>query len=346
MDGSVKSIQGISVIITTRNRAPTLRGALQDILQQENEGVSHEVIIVDNNSTDETFEVVSSFQRHSPKLRYVFEEKVGISFGRNAGIQSSQFDIIAFTDDDVRVANDWLATIHRRLLADPEIDCVGGKVLPNWRTEPPRWLDKEHWWPLALVDWGDEAFYTNAERPLCLPTANCAFRREVFENLGDFSPSYSGREDHELFLRFWQAGRIGLYAPELVVYAEVQDERLSKSYHRNWNRVTGRANSKMRLDELLTSDGRLRKMEIPQTTLFGIPGFLYREFLIEGGRLLKSLIAGTEGRRLQHENRLCYLSSYMAQRHEEYVASPPHSRLTELGQFLAAIIRKKLRRGS
>src|ERR1051325_5562765 len=204
----------ISVVITTYNRRDLLSGALDSILRQQAGGVRFEVIVVDNNSADGTREVVGSLiEMSGPPLRYIFEARLGISEGRNTGIMSARAPIIAFTDDDVRVGPDWIANIKRAFDEHPEADFIGGKILPRWRVAPPRWLTRNHWWPLALLDYGGETFYVSADNPICLPTANLSFRREVFERVGLFSSDFSSREDHELLVRLWRASRRGLYVP-------------------------------------------------------------------------------------------------------------------------------------
>jgi glycosyltransferase involved in cell wall biosynthesis len=305
----------ISAVITTYNRSEMLAKALEAVLSQESGGVSYEVVVVDNNSTDNTRETVEGFiAKGHDNLRYVFEPKQGIAHGRNAGVAAAQGDIIAFTDDDVVVTGNWIATIKRALDENPDVDFIGGKILPEWLEPPPKWLTVDHWWPLALLDRGDNRFYVNASNPLCLPTANASFRREVFSRTELFSPEFSGREDYEFFVRLWQEGGQGLYVPELVVIARVQPERLSRSYHRRWNVMTGKFNSLMRLDEITAPDGSLMK-ERPRTVkLFGVPGFMYREFVSEGLAWLRQSVFGDHSSKLRHENRLCYLAGYMSKR--------------------------------
>src|ERR1043165_5266525 len=95
----------ISVIISTYNRSDMLPGALESVLAQEAGDVRYELIVVDNNSTDKTREVVESFiARGHENVRYIFEGKQGLSHARNAGIAAARSPLIVFTDDDVRAA--------------------------------------------------------------------------------------------------------------------------------------------------------------------------------------------------------------------------------------------------
>src|SRR5205085_10674009 len=160
-------------VLSTYNRCGMLEAALDSALAQESRGVHYEVIVVDNNSTDRTREVVEQriAQGHA-NLRYIFEAKQGVSYARNIGVAKADAPLIAFADDDVRVASDWVANIKREFDLHPEIDYLGGKILPQWPSPPPDWLTRDHWWALALLDCGDEPFYVDADHLVCLPTAN------------------------------------------------------------------------------------------------------------------------------------------------------------------------------
>src|SRR5215471_16449490 len=164
----------IAVIISTYNRSDMLNNALDGVLCQNEEGsIPYQVIVVDNNSTDNTRGVVEShIARGHENLQYVFEPRQGVSYARNTGVARAKAPIIAFTDDDVRVARDWIANIKAEFDEHPDIAFLGGKILPHWKTAPPDWLNRDHWWALALLDYGEEPFYVNADNPLCLPTAN------------------------------------------------------------------------------------------------------------------------------------------------------------------------------
>ena len=105
----------VTVIIATYNRADMLPGALESVLAQEADGVRYEVIVVDNNSPDQTREVVESFiARGHRNLRYLFEGRQGVAYARNTALAHASAPIIAFTDDDVRVSPDWVAMISAR----------------------------------------------------------------------------------------------------------------------------------------------------------------------------------------------------------------------------------------
>ena len=332
----------ISAVITTFNRASMLGTALEALLSQKADGVRYEVVVVDNNSSDNTNALVEGLiARGQTNLRYVFEPRQGISYGRNAGIAAALGDIVAFTDDDVFVSEKWVSTIMRTFAENPDVGYIGGKILPHWAAPPPPWLTVHHWWPLALLDAGDEPFRVSASNALCLPTANAAFRRSVFSIVGPYSPEFSGREDHEMYLRLWEAGIEGLYVPELVVTAPVQPDRYRKGYHRSWNKRTGELNSLMHLDERSTPHGGIVPTErVPRgVTLFGVPLAIYRQFVTEGAAWFKNVVVShNESEQLQHENRLFYLAGYVGMRYEVATTQRDYSTGEDIASFLKGIL--------
>jgi glucosyl-dolichyl phosphate glucuronosyltransferase len=88
----------VSIVISTYNRSQMLSRAIESVLDQQG-SVSYELVVVDNNCTDTTAQVVKHYAEQSRIVRYVFEAKQGVSYGRNAGISAARADLIAFTDD-------------------------------------------------------------------------------------------------------------------------------------------------------------------------------------------------------------------------------------------------------
>jgi glycosyltransferase involved in cell wall biosynthesis len=308
----------VSVVISTYNRAEVLPYALESLLQQKPPDVPYEIVVVDNNSTDSTRAVVESFMARGYRhLRYLFESRQGVAYGRNAGILASTAPIIAFTDDDVTVAPDWVRTLKQALDAHPEADCVGGRVLPRWSLPVPSWLCRENWGPLALLDYGDAPFYVNASKRLCLIGANTAFRRAVFSRVGllaNHVQSYKrevGTEDHELLLRLWRSGGQGLYLPSLVVTSGIASERVTKAYHRRWHTRHGRSMARMR-DEGFEQTRRGR--------VFGAPGWICRTAVEGAVRCVACLLRGDPDRAFLHETRVRFSVGFLATRWREFAS--------------------------
>jgi glycosyltransferase involved in cell wall biosynthesis len=262
----------LSVILPTFNRANALKRALAALLRQSAMPDAYEVVVVDNNSSDGTAGVVALFEDR--RIRLISEPRQGLSYARNAGLAAARAPIVAFTDDDVEVAPDWVETIVATLARYPHVDGLGGRVLPSWQNGRPPWLTREHWAPLALQDHGDARRVFDRSAPIGLIGANVAFRRDVFERIGAFSPAVQrvkdgigSTEDHELLVRLYESGGRMLYQPKLLVMARVSGDRCDRRYHRRWHEGHGRFYALMRLPE----------MERARVTPFGVPGHLLRE---------------------------------------------------------------------
>ncbi len=343
----------VAVVICTYNRAAMLAPAIEGVLAQGVGDVRYELIVVDNNSTDETRRVVESFlDGGATNLRYIMEERQGKSFAINTGITHARAPIIAFTDDDVRAEPNWISEIKQTFDVHPEVDYVGGKVLPLWEREPPAWLTAEHWAPLAISDYGEAEFYVDVNRPLCLVGANLVVRREVFDKVGMFATEFQrvkdnigSTEDHEWQLRVWQAGMRGLYAPRIVIVADVQADRLEKEYHRRWHTGHGGYAALMRLYEITDENGRLQKdLPADTVTLFGSPSYIYRNLIVELTGWLKATMRRNESVALLHEVHARKFISYLRKRYEMTKPARTHSNAIELGRFAANLLSKKVGR--
>jgi glucosyl-dolichyl phosphate glucuronosyltransferase len=340
--GSLTEPLDISVIICTYNRCDLLKKSIESLLAQDCGPLRYELIIVDNNSSDRTKEVCQPFlSPGDPPVRYIFEPEQGVSYARNRAISQAKAPILAFSDDDICVSRDWLASIKRAFDEHPEAAGIGGKVLPKWQDEPPRWLTRSHWTPLALQDYGEAALPINAGHPLCLITANLALRREVFERIGLFSPTLQrvkngigSMEDHELHLRLWKADFQEIYVPYVLVHALVQAERLTKAYHRKWYKGHGYFYALMGDQEFERSAARL----------FDVPGHLYKQAFFDLLQWGKNRLSGNQERAFRHETSLCFFAGFFQQRLQTFRRSENPSLLRELGSFLYSLCR--LYRGS
>jgi glycosyltransferase involved in cell wall biosynthesis len=329
----------VSVIICTYNRSDILPKALESITTQKSGDVNYEVLIVDNNSTDGTRQVCESFLSQSRvSLRYIFEERQGISYARNTGIANARAPILAFTDDDVYVSEDWVARIKQAFDNYPGADAVGGKVLPDWEVDPPSWLTREHWGPLALLDFGDNPAGVDADNPICLIGANFAFRREVFNHVGLFLPALQrvrggigSMEDHELLVRLWHKDRRAMYVPDLVVIAEVQPERVTKQYHRKWHRGHGHFYAMMRDEEMERSAARL----------FDVPAHLYKQALANLLKLVKHRLSGNDESAFIYETQLHFFMGFFKTRREQFLASNNRSVFREIASFIRYLVLPK-----
>jgi glycosyltransferase involved in cell wall biosynthesis len=230
-----------SVIVCTYNRHPSLAKALESIAASEvPESIDWEVLVVDNNSSDQTREVVEDFYlRYAGRFRYLFEPQQGKSYALNAGIRESQSEILAFADDDAIVEPDWLWNLTQALHGG-EWAGSGGRIIPVWGRPLPGWLstdDPNTMGPFVAFDLGPES------GPLTRPPygANMAFRREAFEKYGGFRTdlgprpgSEIRREDIEFAQRLLVGGERLRYEAGAVVHHPVPKARMEKGFVLRW----------------------------------------------------------------------------------------------------------------
>jgi GT2 family glycosyltransferase len=233
----------ITVIIATYHRAALLDECL-DHLRRQRFAPGDEVIVVDNGSTDDTTAVVARHQaRVAVPLHLLHEHRPGKSHAIARALATATGDILAFTDDDVNVDDDWLEAL-RDAMADPAVALVGGPVRPRWQSTVPRWIRRARdrhprlGAPLALLDYGDRPTALGERTAL---GANLAVRREVFAKVGGF-PAHLGKrrgtllsgEDHELCRRVHDAGFMAMYVPQAAVQHWVPADRARVSYFLRW----------------------------------------------------------------------------------------------------------------
>jgi glucosyl-dolichyl phosphate glucuronosyltransferase len=229
----------ISVVVCTYNRCESLKRTLKGFSEVVfPEGYSWELVLVDNNSKDETKIIAEEFKEESGlNLKYVFEAKQGLSYARNRGINHSKGEIIAFTDDDVVVDRYWLLNIERAF-EEHDVSCVGGKILPVWEIPKPKWLKHDLHYMLALLDYGDKPFYLKS--PI-IWGANFSVKADIFGKYGGFDANLGripGRlfagEETEFVRRILNKGEKILYDPNAVVYHYISSDKISKRYFRKW----------------------------------------------------------------------------------------------------------------
>ena len=331
----------ISVVVSTHNRQDDLGAALESLLHQVGD-VPYEVLIVDNNSTDDTRAVVERAIESSPvPLKYLFEPRQGVSYGRNTGILHARAPIVAITDDDCRPAPDWIAAIAQTFEKYPDIDCIGGRVVPAWPDYVPSWFTTRQTSPLAICEHGDDDLPVDAgHAALCLLTANFASRRSAFEKAGMFSTDYPRGQDRELQLRMWGVGCRGLYAPRLVVMVPIPPARLQKPYFRSWYRKYGRVHARMELLDRLDKHGRLVSPPV-DSQLFGSSLHVHRALAMSVLGWLLAAVRRRESDRVYHENRICYLGNYIATSFKRARQTQPGSVPSQVARILITRLRRK-----
>lgn len=250
----------LSLIIATYNRAPYLMRTLRSVAMQTLENSLYEVIVVNNNSTDNTAEQVEQFRREHPQipLRLIRETQQGLSHARNCGIENSSGEFIVFIDDDEEINPIFLAEHYNLYRQHPQVAAAGGVMTPLYEFPTPKWLSPYTEKLLAsALNLG----------PRCKPFrrgsypigGNMSMRRRVFADYGLFNTQLGrtgstllGGEEKDLFERLRAGGEQIYYLPTAIVLHIIPQERLTDAFFKKLTRQIG-------ISERLRTQGRSPK---------------------------------------------------------------------------------------
>ncbi len=247
----------ISAIICTHNRDTYLGDAIESLLQQD--FGNFEILVVDNGSSDRTKEVVAERQS-DPRVKYIYEPTLGLSFARNTGFEQARSEILAYLDDDAIASPQWLRTLWNAYQQNENLAIAGGKVTLIWPegVQPPVWLSPGLAENLGAYDLGDQM--TLIREPGLTPRGlNYSIRRSFLEKVGGFDLNLgrvgksllSNEELHMTELALNQGWEVA-YLPSAIAAHNVAPERLKHSWFlsRGWwqgisecyrEQLTGRA---------------------------------------------------------------------------------------------------------
>jgi GT2 family glycosyltransferase len=231
----------LSVLVSTHNRARDLARFLDSLSRMKPLPRGNwEVIVVDNNSSDDTKSVVERAVASAPeRIRYVFEARRGKSRGLNAGLAAVQGRIVAFTDDDAVVRPEWAESIVQFFDNHPEAVCVGGRVElfnPEDASTSTRMMGE------SQVIGIDELDVT------CIQIIGCnmAFRKEVLSETGAFDTDigpgskFGVAEDLDYLYRVLSRGYQAHYEPSIAVLHNHERRSKSDLDRLAFNYLTGR----------------------------------------------------------------------------------------------------------
>lgn len=225
----------ISVVICTLNNSNSLKITANQILQNEVDvPKDFELLIIDNNSTDDTASVIEQLPISRIDIRAIKEEKTGISYARNRAINEAKGTHIIFTDDDAEIPINWLR--NYQLIIDSKMpDAIFGRVIPIWRHAKPWWYDEYFSGFFAHLDYGDKNFFiTNKKTPFF--TKNCCINVSKVKDIGGFDiqlgrkgDSLAGGEDTLLFNQLIDSGASVYYSCEVDVGHRLKDREYQEN---------------------------------------------------------------------------------------------------------------------
>jgi glucosyl-dolichyl phosphate glucuronosyltransferase len=237
----IRTPMTLDVVVPTYNRSNLVRKTINSLLRAPlPEGLEVNVYVVDNNSTDDTREVVRECQQGAPlPVHYVLEKTQGSSTARNAGIAAGRGELIGFVDDDEEIEQNWYRTACREF-SDPAVDYIGGPCLLNKDVSFPDWFPPGYHSAVGMIPAKPRGFYGPNHTGM-LNGGNAILRRTVFDRIGVFSTKLGrsaknllSEEDADLFRRLQAGGLRGVYVPELIILHHLHENRLTRGYHRRW----------------------------------------------------------------------------------------------------------------
>lgn len=237
-------MMNFTVVICTYNgehRLPQVIDRLRS--QKQTENLAWEILVIDNNSTDNTQKVVqkyqSEFPQKSPKIRYCFEPKQGIAFARRLAIQSAQSPLIGFLDDDNLPHLNWVYSAYSFAQLHPKAGAFGSQLEALYEVNPPENFHRIACF-LAIINRGGEAFrYDLLERWLFPPGAGLVVRKQAWLECVPENPFFTGvsaqslnnkGEDIEILSYLRKTGWEIWHNPQMKVDHNIPNSRLQKSY--------------------------------------------------------------------------------------------------------------------
>ncbi len=228
----------LSIIICSYNRASYISDALTSLYCQSAGLNAFEVIIVDNNSTDNTKEVYTIWRQTNTNGQFTFisETKQGASFARNMGATIAKGEWVCFMDDDAVATPNYVENILKHIQNKPDAVGFGGRIIPKYIPAEPKWMS---YYVSSLVGNFDYApiacAFENGKYPL---ESNMIVKKTVYDQIGGFNVNLPGvvgtlrigGEGKELFYKILALGHKIYYDPSICIHHVVEVKKLSSEY--------------------------------------------------------------------------------------------------------------------
>lgn len=224
----------ISIIVCTYNRSELLLGCLHSLVEQTLDTEDYEVIIVNNNSTDNTVETVGHFAKtyNHIHIRIVTELNQGLSFARNRGWQEASGEYVAYIDDDALAPPDWVYQIQSFIDRQPNVSAFGGPYTSYSLVAVPDWFPPGY----GCHSLGED------ERPIVvgrewISGTNMIFKKKLFfdfggfdENLGMSGSNVSYGEETNFLIKLSKNSIPVYYVPKINVRHLVAEYKMSLTW--------------------------------------------------------------------------------------------------------------------
>ncbi|MEZ0148378.1 MAG: glycosyltransferase [Candidatus Reddybacter sp.] len=241
----------ISIIICSYNRAHNLPECFEHLIKLVGiDVIEWEIILVDNNSTDDTRSVSVRYDESSSlNIHYIFEGQQGLSFARNKGIETATGKYVIFIDDDIRVTTKWLRTIYDTF-EKFGCDAVGGRIHIESPQSLPAWISPDMYGFLGHQDFGSEPHQMDGYQEFPFG-GNMAVKKSVFNRIGTFNTELGRRgegsksdelfkgEETDFFHRLAEAAGVFRYHPDILVMHKILPYQLEKEFFLTLHKNSG-----------------------------------------------------------------------------------------------------------
>ncbi len=237
-----------TVAIPTYNgekRLPEVLERLQNscknaLRQAKTQPYSWEVIVVDNNSTDNTAKVVHSYQANWPKqypLKYCFEPKQGAAYARNRAFKEAKGSLVGFLDDDNLPTADWITAAWLFAQEHPAAGAYGSQIHGDFEVTPPKNFERIAPF-LAITERGSQPLRYKPSKKILPPSAGLVVRKQAWLNSCPSHLVLTGRtcgsmltgEDLEMISHIQANGWEIWYNPAMCIYHKIPHWRLKREY--------------------------------------------------------------------------------------------------------------------
>ncbi|MBI5082086.1 MAG: glycosyltransferase family 2 protein [Chloroflexi bacterium] len=232
----------ITVVVCTFNRASLLRTCLQSLVEQSVDVSCYEVVVVNNNSTDSTPQVVKEFSDQRSNFSGVVEKTQGLANARNSGWRIASGEYVAYIDDDCKAPPEWIA-VAKEIIEQVSPTVFGGPNFAFYNTPKPPWYKDIY----SSTTLGDHSRVLSAREHLI--GNNIFFQHTILDALGGFNSqlgmigdkiAYGEETEMVMRIRSTMNDAITYYEPRLYVYHLVRPEKMrldwtvSQSFASGW----------------------------------------------------------------------------------------------------------------
>jgi glycosyltransferase involved in cell wall biosynthesis len=231
----------LTVVICTYNGGHRFPEVLEALLTQVNtEEFSWEILLVDNNSTDNTAQIVRDYQKQFQgiaPLQYCFEPLQGAAHARHRAVKEVKSPLIGFLDDDNIPAKDWVSAAYKFAQEHPKAGAYGSLISPEFESEPPH--NFQRLMPfLAITQRGSKPLLYQSDKNLLPPSAGLVVRTQVWRESVPEHCILSGRtpgsmltgEDIEALSYIQKQDWEIWYNPAMQIVHKIPRHRLEPEY--------------------------------------------------------------------------------------------------------------------